>query len=712
MIKYSYKIIRDEADEKRVYIPKIIPEQIPNVACVEGPNSSGKSTLLHIMGLAFYGDKEKSIKPILRKKMNDLLDTSHQKLSFKIGIEDERNHLGLFSEKNLNSQDISVYEIINGKKKRLVKETFNRKYRLIYDIPDNPMERLKEVLNKLRDQQQMLGNRFSKMSSYIRDILEQISESRDPKKIAHFEDKISELEGEFKEMIERRDSLERDKIALSKYCYAKYCIDYEEKCKETKRDIRNIKGKSKVKKLKKDTWKKNEEEFVKEAHTKIKKMKSAIAEAAILLEELLSSENKQYLHQWMKVRLEEALLEPEDDMIFADGIEHFIKSIKSRIDDIGEERKIDECNFYKDILETLEHYRGIKAVIPGLEKTIPEFIRIIETKYKEYENIQIRYANLNECQKKLEEIEDMRFDFITNYTPKYRMLVEGLKREKEVDIGIENMEDDINDLKEKLKSIEAKHDFYRTQCIKMGLNEKKLNPVIEEFGRISGLAAYQGFTEKQLNRKISEMEKEVEQCGNQIRDKDRRITNLKEDLERMKRQKEHKYQAHNDRLKDLFKKTQKLQQIFLYEYGEYLVHLIGGNLPKKINDSQKTYYKHVGDYLGKMLTPFTHIDEEYVVVSVDFIKGNIHTQKGKIIKLNELGTGQSQSNFLKTILKNVGEKKLILLIDEIAMMDKKSLTPIYNKLGELFRNGSLIAGIVVQKADSVNIYSIASKSKK
>ena len=56
MIKINYTIERDEGNEVIEFKPNLIPTELPNIAYIQGPNSSGKSTLLNIIALAFFGD--------------------------------------------------------------------------------------------------------------------------------------------------------------------------------------------------------------------------------------------------------------------------------------------------------------------------------------------------------------------------------------------------------------------------------------------------------------------------------------------------------------------------------------------------------------------------------------------------------------------------------------------------------------------------------
>ena len=107
MIKYDYALKRDESDEVKTYKPDLIPQELPNLVYIEGPNSSGKSTLLHIMAVSFYGIKNSRIKQALQEKMDNLINSEHQHVSFKIVVTNKNNKVELTAEKrDFKSKDI------------------------------------------------------------------------------------------------------------------------------------------------------------------------------------------------------------------------------------------------------------------------------------------------------------------------------------------------------------------------------------------------------------------------------------------------------------------------------------------------------------------------------------------------------------------------------------------------------------------------------
>ena len=84
MIKFAYKIIRDEQDKTVKYEPKLIPRELPNLVYIEGPNSIGKSTLLNIIALSLHGLKKEGLNPALAHRLKNLVSSSYQKVTFDI----------------------------------------------------------------------------------------------------------------------------------------------------------------------------------------------------------------------------------------------------------------------------------------------------------------------------------------------------------------------------------------------------------------------------------------------------------------------------------------------------------------------------------------------------------------------------------------------------------------------------------------------------
>ena len=88
MIKYDYTLKRDEEDEKNTYTPQFSKE-LGNLVEIQAPNSSGKSTILNAIALAFYGYDNENIDQELRSEIRNLVEMPHQNIEFEIELEDE-----------------------------------------------------------------------------------------------------------------------------------------------------------------------------------------------------------------------------------------------------------------------------------------------------------------------------------------------------------------------------------------------------------------------------------------------------------------------------------------------------------------------------------------------------------------------------------------------------------------------------------------------
>lgn len=175
----------------------------------------------------------------------------------------------------------------------------------------------------------------------------------------------------------------------------------------------------------------------------------------------------------------------------------------------------------------------------------------------------------------------------------------------------------------------------------------------------------------------------------------------------MEKKEEHKYQLYLNDLNEYLAITQKIEQKLKNTFYSYIENLIQGKVDKTGTDKVALkYYDEVSKFLGKKVGFIRHIDSDYRVERIDLINNQLITEDHKKIKLADLGTGQSQSAYLIGLLNISDERKMIVLFDEVAMMDTKSLEPVYARLKELYKDGKLLCGIIVQKADEAKTRNI------
>jgi exonuclease SbcC len=248
MIEYDYLLERDIGEGRIQKLqPSSIPTEIPNLLRIEGPNSIGKSTLLNIIALGFWGTESRKIHPALLEKMSTLLSSDYQRLKFRVKIGSEKESLVLVSTKpSLEKKEIMVEESLDGKTyKPITRERFEDKYNLIYDIASNPIERLYDLLKDLREEERQFGNRFKDFGSYLRRLILDIDSSRNQERLDEVNRTIERLNQENSEITAGLPALGRflDLLETNAYVHFHYyylnqsetlskkIADYEEKSK-------------------------------------------------------------------------------------------------------------------------------------------------------------------------------------------------------------------------------------------------------------------------------------------------------------------------------------------------------------------------------------------------------------------------------------------------------------------------------------------------
>jgi len=703
MIQFDYRIERDEGDEKRVYLPGI-PKQLDDLTIIEGPNSSGKSTLLHILALGFHGLKDKRIHPSLRKKMDDLVYSDHQTLGFDFRIDNEVTGLRLVCKKGRRKPDISLYQELDGKRTVLSPEAFRRKYNLIYDIPDNPTERLRQLTTDLKSAQHTIGSKVGLLNARIREVITDIGNSRDPRKIKEFENTIKKLQKQLKDEKEKKIRLEKDLRLFERYLYGKSLIESKDELKKAEERVRSLKKKKRVTKTTRTRQANQLSSVLADAHTSEILIRTNMTKLLIRLRRLLPKEKTRFERLEM-MDLREVLIEAKPNDMLREAIEHF-RAALNRITETQGSDEFKEAKLYSRLIETLCDFQELKTLIPGVKKTVAEFIEILEEKAREFETLKAKCDNIDAAHDLLNNIEDERDTYVKKYSPKLQHFsAEG----KTLDIG--HLEDVIDIAERELEEAEVARDRYAQkhqdclyECKTRGISEQRCAAVIAEFEGIKSLKPYVEYTEMQLRGKITDLNNDTNKTSEKIKNLEFRISSNERDKRRLEKQEPHRHQGYADWINTLFEISQRLYQRIQSEYDAYLLALIEETLDKAaLTTEQKQYYDQVSHFLGRKVEVLRHVDNEYEVDRIDLINDRVHTKTGKKIKLSDLGTGQSQSAYIKGLLNQRDDRKIIALIDEVAMMDSRSLQPIYKILHKLHREGSLLLGVVVQRADEMAV---------
>src|SRR3989344_4766308 len=180
MITIDYELQLNEGDKKRIFTPADPIKKFDNTVLISGKNTSGKSFLLNLIALGFFGLDNPDIHPSLKSRIRKLVDSENQNVKFKIIL--EKNGTKLIAEKpSAEKKDITRYRIQDGKQKQFLdSRTFNQEYSLIYDIPNDPINRIKELLKEIASTQNRYATRLSTFNQYLNDQITEIKNEHNP----------------------------------------------------------------------------------------------------------------------------------------------------------------------------------------------------------------------------------------------------------------------------------------------------------------------------------------------------------------------------------------------------------------------------------------------------------------------------------------------------------------------------------------------------
>jgi exonuclease SbcC len=699
MIEYDYLMERDEGDEKREFKPGKIPKKLDNITYIEGPNSSGKSTLLNIVALGFYGLRNTTLNPELTYKIAKL-SSSHQKIRFHIKIKSKNESFQLISEKsNLNKPEIVVKEIVNKKEAILSKELFERKYNLIYDIPDNPTQRLQQLVLDIKDLQIQYSHRIGSLKAYVKEIITAIKNARDPERVTDLQNQLKECLTEKESAESTLEEFKKQRDALEDYTYHRLYMDYKDKIRQIKDRIFELERKSHITEKKNRIENKEYSVLIEDVKGRIKEMEVKFNEVTVLLNAALDTNNKHLLKIWEKIDLSKALQEFNFEEEFESLIIQFKNILSEQITAMEGEDSTKEAGLYNDLLEVLENYKNTKINIPGLEKNITEFMNDLKKAAAKYESKTNLKKNCEQADADLAILRRSMEYLNRGIFPELKKL-KLTKSYNFSDYIEDTAEKEIEDLKKQLGILQGKYEEYDSKYSSRGKPDE--SKIKSHLG--IKIKEYERYTEDQLREKIKMYNKSINEENIKFKEREHTETIVTSELERLKNKKPHKYQNNLETLNHLFNKLNTMEAKFL-DYRKFIEAIKDRNLPEKISQEQKTYTESIFEFLAQRVGKLRHIEREYTPIKIDIVNGIIYTQEKKNIHLSDMGTGQSQSAYLKGLLNTSDKRKMIVMFDEIAMMDSHSLEPIYKKLRELYEEGKLIMAIVVQRGEDVNVVS-------
>jgi len=707
VIEYDYEIERNEGDKMGRYIPnRKIGKKLPNLVLIEAPNSSGKSTLLNILAVGFFGLKNKeNIVASLVDDMKNLILSEHQNIWFKLKIESGDGTF-LLSEKNKNNENPIVYKLENGSLTPIAPETFNREYRLIYDIPDKPRERLKEILNDVESLQVNIGNDVAEFKKYIEKLLEEINKSKNPEQIKKLSERIRKYNEIIEETKAKIKGCEHLIAELEMYMAVKFFVEYYLSYVYTEAEIKEIK--KAMKKIKKQQTKYNE--YMREFNMLIDRLIRLKTEIIKYIQDYgypTLTEKAEKLEVFMdkqtlldiNAKDYNNMLIINDQMVF--DIYREVKEIKEERENLLD-RQLKELEIINKLIAILNSYKSYDIEVPGTNKMIDQYLDELNREYAKKKILLDEYKLLESLLDKLNEIMDLLEKDIPECVKK---LKKNMPSDGNVAVVQEPEIDRLDELNKKLELLNKKLDEYSIKCDNYGFSTyEDIRKKKEELERKESLMKYTNLDENMLREEIKKWENKLEKykidLGKYMALRD------KEDAEltRLKNLPEHKYYTFKKEIKMLGNICNKVEKKFKNTFYNYLKYLRSPeSFHLDLDEKFDNYRNSIGKYLGKKIGEIKYVDGIYRIEKIDLLEDTIYTAEGKVIKLSDLGTGHMQAAYIQSILNRDDPRKIIALFDEISHMDRKTLRPILNKIRELYRAGKLIACVMVQKGEDVKV---------
>jgi len=637
--------------------------------------------------------------------MKKLVSSEHQKIWFKLKV-DGKNDVVLISKKKIGERHPVVYKIEKSSKKTIAPETFNREYRLIYDIPDRPRDRLKDILKDIENLQITIGNNVADFKKYIENTLEDINKSKNSEQIKKLKERIDrydKLVEDTEEKIKGYENLLKD---LELYMAAKFFYRYYEQREKIDYTLAELKNKNRNAKRQHNKYKKIVENFNSLVNY-LMNLKNDV------LENIEKLNHPDFMIKIVKIKenlRRQILLDIKSKDYDAKLliIDQILKDTYKLTNNIKKKREIllneqlKELEITEKLIDLLKDYKNLEIKVPGTDKIIGHYLSELEKSYDDKRIIIEEYKVMEEILKKIKEMRGtLKKDIMQSAEKLKKMLPENGDA-----IVVPSTDDEIIEeektLEEKLNWLDDKLDEYSDKLKKYGIEDiSDILMKVQDLESRDYIKEFAELDEDEIAKKINEFTKKIEE----YKDDKRKYKVLRDEenkkLEKIENLPEHEYFIYKEYIKILENICSSTERKFKNTFYNYLQYLRSRDVNPNIGNNQDflRYKEAISSYLGKKMGEIKYTDGVYGVEKVDLLEGIISTKEGKIIRLSDLGTGHMQAAYIQSVLNREDPRKIIALFDEISTMDRKTLKPILKKMRELYRSGKLVACVMVQKRE-------------
>ena len=676
MLKIDYNIKTNEGVEVvQSEPPDYVREVGGNIVLLEGPGSSGKSTLLNMITLGCFGDKNASISESIKSGIDDL-KSDYRELWFDIEISDPVSGTVLRLKRE-NKNAVEVYE--NGSNRCMTQREFDSKYKLIYDIPDNPTKRLKEIVKTIKEENQSIDSKIEHLATVANNFKKSLND-------VLTEDDIKKMESE----IERRKKQNEDASANLSDCSSRMSLCRQallyHKYKKIVKEKDYVSEQLKTER-KKPERKKTSSELRSTAYATWEKKANTVKISLSLHSAIVSSKNDELINAlkivdeiWEDVNLSDE----ESSRDFIQKIACALATLKSKIPD--NRSKQESIRAVNDILSILNRYQSTLSLgevgsINDLREHLEKFKN--DNNLFDYSKIDSEVSTLIRNAKSLPLALDKYSQSENDPSGPCRdenLIGILIKKNNQLESDLTNVKSELVQYNMSIPTLEA--DFQRI-CVALNgtyrITQEELNNILNEYKE----------KESKINNGILENKNYIE-------------TNQKKIIQYRDAEKPKFYGCS----KELGKIIDACRSIRSNIKGsDSKISMI-----TKENSSDYEHhpesYDAIWNYLGHRLSTVTHMGKTYNVASVnlfDGVKGTIVTEEGRVIRINTMGTGEGQQSYLKGLLATTDDRKIIALFDEVGNMSESILRGVIDDLESIQKEGKLMLGLMIKPKDDPEV---------
>ncbi|WP_400237844.1 hypothetical protein [Methanomethylophilus alvi] len=702
MIKYSYSFNRDEGDQIVSYGPNYSTEFF-NIANLKGDSSTGKSTLMNLIAMAFYGSDDPRLPLGLRKKVEHLFNNEKIDLDFEVELTSVsgrvlKSHVVKTRNKSgkATTADMNVVEIDeSGHEHKLFKEKFRQNYRLIYDIPDNPTKRLDHSIDEILKAQNAYLENATSLLRTVRETSDSIRKSRDQNEINEINNKIENLSSTLSARSDEYDGCKSHLDLLYKYYWAKRIqkhvsqIDVlDKKIKDTTKECRRIKKSNKAAQTKYNTALEN-------YNILFSNFKNAYRESIASIEKIEACDDIDVINLQVWRGFDTSIKKdicpsmvpekiPGDFLSAAETLKDLFSVARNKYYSKEDVDKYELLGQFLDILESYSKcHENIKILDRPTDALYDDFkaeydrIKSKVAIYKDYgnavdsiqkcisigESLCKAYSDLP--QKPIEQsVDDSDEDLKKNRNDAFESMQRDLKESAKYGVYSDNFEYIINSIQTQPSSQDFKSQNLIELYSTIESNENKLSKLKQDIEGEDGLKNKIAYLKNHLEELEGCEIHPLYCCKDLVEKISSSLTNIQ---------------------KDLHKKNGILQRFI--NKDKDLVNV-------KLGGEDEEYLKLVWKNLGKRFEKIRFVGVEYEISEVNLLKSEMITKTGKIISLNDMGTGESQSAYLMNVLRSNEDSCIIAMFDESENMDSELRLGIQREFKKLYDSNHLILGLI------------------